>query len=113
MDRRRAGPGHTPSSFKIFPRLQNGRHLYARNNQIRAYCNAHDKILFDFADIESYDPDGNYYPDETDACAWCATWCEQHTCIPCDGCAHSHCFNCYQKGKAFWWMMARMVGWEA
>ncbi|ACL17701.1 hypothetical protein Mpal_2422 [Methanosphaerula palustris E1-9c] len=31
------------------------------NNQIRAYCRAHDKVLFDFADIESYDPDGNEY----------------------------------------------------
>ena len=29
-----------------------------RNEQIRAYCSANKKILFDFADIESYDPDG-------------------------------------------------------
>ena len=26
--------------------------------------------------------------------------------------AHSHCLNCYQKGKAFWWMMARIAGWD-
>jgi len=45
--------------------------LYARNNQIRAYCLANDKILYDFADIESYDPDGNYYPNENDSCGWC------------------------------------------
>jgi len=85
--------------------------LYLRNNQIRAYCAANNKILFDFADIESYDPDDNYYPDETDACGWCETWCGTHECPPCDGCAHSHCFNCYRKGKAFWWMAARMTGW--
>ena len=85
--------------------------LYRRNNQIRAYCQANDKILFDFADIESYDPDGNYYPDETDYCYWCSDWCAVHDCHPCDICAHSQCFNCYLKGKAFWWMMARIVGW--
>lgn len=86
--------------------------LYARNDQIREYCELNDKILFDFADIESWDPDGNYYPDETDACNWCYDWCAVEACPGCDGCAHSHCFNCYQKGKAFWWMMARLDGWS-
>jgi hypothetical protein len=79
--------------------------LYARNNQIRAYCEANNKVLFDFADVESWDPDGNYYPDEHDYCAWCSDWCAEHYCPDCSSCAHSHCFNCYQKGKAFWWLM--------
>ncbi|MFH2056254.1 MAG: dockerin type I repeat-containing protein [bacterium] len=87
--------------------------LYLRNNQIRDYCNLHGKILFDFADIESYDPDGVYYPDESDYCNWCYDWCAIHTCPGCGDCAHSHCFNCYQKGKAWWWMMARIAGWES
>jgi len=87
--------------------------LYANNNHIRDYCTAHDKILFDFADIESYDPDGNYYPDETDVCYWCADWCAVHTCPDCASCAHSHCFNCYLKGKGWWWMMARISGWNS
>lgn len=90
-----------------------GGNLYAGNNQIRAYCAAHNKILFDFADIESYDPDGNYYPNAADDCAWCSDWCSTHTCPDCGSCAHSHCFNCYQKGKAFWWMMARISGWSS
>ena len=85
--------------------------LYARNNQIRAYCNNNDKVLFDFADVESWDPDGNYYPDDTDYCNWCTQWCETHDCPDC-GCAHSQCFNCYLKGKAWWWMMARISGWN-
>jgi len=89
-----------------------GGNLYARNNQIRDYCQANDRILFDFADIESYDPDGNYYPDESDYCSWCYDWCAAHPCPGCGGCAHSHCFNCYLKGKAWWWMMARIEGWE-
>jgi len=86
--------------------------LYARNNQIRDYCLANDKILFDFADIESYDPNGNYYSDASDACEWCYDWCLLYPCPSC-GCAHSHCFNCYLKGKAWWWMMARIWGWGA
>ena len=64
------------------------------------------------SDIESYDPDGNYYPDASDDCGWCSTWCAGHSCPACGSCAHSHCFNCYLKGKAFWWMMARLAGWE-
>jgi hypothetical protein len=86
--------------------------LYARNNQIREYCTTNGKLLFDFADIESYDPDGNYYPDASDACEWASDWCASHNCPDCGGCAHSHCFNCYLKGKAFWWMMARLAGWN-
>jgi hypothetical protein len=82
--------------------------LYRSNNQIREYCNANGKVLFDFADIESYDPEGTYYPDETDACAWCSSWCSSHTCVSCGGCAHSHCFNCYRKGQAFWSLMAEL-----
>lgn len=91
--------------------------LYARNNQIRDYCTNNGKILYDFADIESYDPEGIYYPDGSDWCEWCETWCDTRTCpdLDCvndDDCAHSVCFNCYQKGRAFWWMMARIAGWE-
>jgi hypothetical protein len=86
--------------------------LYRNNNQIREFCSVNNKVLYDFADIESWDPGGNYYPDETDACGWCSDWCEIHACPYCDYCAHSHCFNCYLKGKAFWWMMARTLGWD-
>ena len=86
--------------------------LYLRNNQIRAWCAAHGKILFDFADIESYSPDNTYYPDGSDACEWCYTWCAGNSCPACGDCAHSHCFNCYQKGKAWWWMLARVAGWN-
>jgi hypothetical protein len=86
--------------------------LYLRNNQIRTYCAANDKVLFDFADIESYSPAGTYYPNESDACGWCTTWCSSNTCPTCADCAHSHCFNCYLKGKAFWWLMATVAGWS-
>ena len=37
--------------------------LHRHNEMIRDYCIDNNKILYDFADIESYDPDGNYYGD--------------------------------------------------
>lgn len=112
-----------------------------RNNIIRDYSASHEKILFDFADIESWDLDGNYHPEATDQCEWCETWCEnpahadglecQHqellplnsdeyyngagcgNMTSCESmCAHSHGINCVVKGKAFWWMMARIAGWD-
>jgi len=36
---------------------------YSQNRQIRAHVAANNRILFDFSDIENYDPDGNYYLD--------------------------------------------------
>lgn len=85
--------------------------LAQNNDRIRAWCATNDKVLFDFADIESYDPDGLYYPDDRETCEWCFDWCATHDCPECADCAHSHCFNCYRKGRAFWWMMARARGW--
>lgn len=88
--------------------------LRERNRQIRNYAIQHQKVLFDFEDIESFDPDGNYYPDDSDGCGWCSDWCTNNPddCPDCGGCAHSHCFNCLLKGRAWWWMMARLDGWD-
>ncbi len=86
--------------------------LHRGNEQIRAYCRDREKVLFDFADIESYDPDGAHYPDASDVCEWCFDWAPANGFPACDGtplCAHSHCFNCYIKGKVFWCLLAALV----
>ena len=99
--------------------------LNQRNEQIRNFCKRNNKILFDFADIESYDPDGNYYLDKgaNDGCYyyddnhnrknWADEWCQNNPgkCANC-GCAHSKCLNCQMKGTAFWWMLAQIEGWD-
>jgi len=96
--------------------------LNQRNNQIRNFCTMNNKILFDFADIESYDPDGSYFLNlgANDNCDysggnWATQWCNAHSgsvlCIPCF-CAHSQPLNCNLKARAFWWMLARVAGWD-
>jgi hypothetical protein len=96
--------------------------LHVRNEQIRSYCRANNKVLFDFADIESYGPDGTDYlaMDADDGCNysggnWAQQWCSAHPasalCEYCE-CSHSEALNCNRKARAFWWMMARLAGWD-
>ena len=40
---------------------------------IRDYCIANNKVLFDFSDIEHYDPDGTYFEFVSDGCNYYAT----------------------------------------
>jgi hypothetical protein len=99
--------------------------LHANNAGIKNHCIENSGILFDFADIESHDPDGNYYPLEDGTGTWCEAWLTDHPneypnlpprsesgCgVSCAICAHSHGLNCVMKAKAFWWMIARIAGW--
>ena len=96
--------------------------LHTRNEQIREYCRNHNKVLFDFADIERYDPDGTDFLDlgADDECnysggnwadEWCAANLGSDLCDSCS-CNHSKALNCNQKSRAFWWMMARLAGWN-
>ncbi len=103
--------------------------LHLRNEQIREYCRENDKILYDFADIETYDPDGNYYGDKipNDACDydsdgngnrdsnWATAWQNSHTIgeewYNCSA-AHSESLNANQKAYAAWWLWAWLGGWD-
>ena len=97
-----------------------------RNKQIRDYCIANNKILYDFADIESYDPDGTYFGDKlvNDACDydsngdgvrdrnWAVDWQNAHPgkWYDCPS-AHSQPLNANMKAYAAWWLWARLAGW--
>ncbi len=103
--------------------------LHQRNEQIRAYCRAHNKVLYDFADIETYDPDGTYFGDKlpNDACGydsdgngtqdrnWAQDWQNSHVLgtdwYDCAS-AHSEPLNANLKAYAAWWLWARLAGWQ-
>jgi hypothetical protein len=98
----------------------------AANQLIRDFCLSNDKILYDFADIESYDPDSNYYEFAHDDCSyysasgaylgnWAIEWQNSHT-LDVDwyecGAAHTQPLNSNQKAYAAWWLWAALAGWN-
>jgi hypothetical protein len=101
--------------------------LHLRNEQIRTFCRNNKKTLYDFADIESYDPDGNYYADKNanDNCDydsdgngsldknWALEWQNAHPgqWFDCSA-AHSQALNGNRKAYAAWALFARLAGWS-
>lgn len=102
----------------------------AKNNEIiREFCASHNKVLFDFNDIERYNPDGLYFGDKyaTDACDydsdgdkktdsnWAIEWQDSHVksvdWYDCPA-AHSQPVNANMKAYAAWWLLARLAGWD-
>ncbi len=100
--------------------------LQSNNDGIREFCRENNKILFDFADIEAWDLDGVYHPEEDGTCVWGEEWIRENPDIypdlpafsnsgggaSCTTCAHAYGLTCVIKGQAFWYMMARIAGWD-
>lgn len=101
--------------------------LHLRNEQIRNFCKQNKKILFDFADIESYNPDGVYFGDKipNDNCDydsngdgirnanWAIEWQNAnpgmwYNCAS----SHSQPLNANMKAYAAWNLFARLAGWQ-
>jgi hypothetical protein len=97
--------------------------IYTANQKIRDFCEDNKKVLFDFADIEKYDPDGEINYQEykaNDNCDylmdnqkrnWANEWLQQNPehllskiSSECTSCAHSVSLNCVKKGIAAWYL---------
>jgi PKD repeat protein len=100
---------------------------YMRCKQIREHCIKNNRILYDFNDIESWDPDGNWYGDKlvNDSCdydsdgdyAWDRNWAvdwqnahpgEWFMCLA----QHTQPLSANLKTYAAWWLWARLAGWD-
>ncbi|MCP4689994.1 MAG: DNRLRE domain-containing protein [Desulfobacterales bacterium] len=104
--------------------------LNLANEHIRNHCRTHGRILYDFADIESYDPDGqaNYMElSANDNCDydsdgngsrdrnWAVEWQNSHVEGVdwwASGAAHSQHLNGNRKGYAAWWLWASLAGYN-
>lgn len=104
--------------------------IWADDNQkaackaIRDYCAANNKVLYDFSDIECYDPDGVFYEYVHDSCdyytepgsgvqgnwatAWQATHTEDVDWYACSA-AHSQALNANQKAYAAWSLWCKLA----
>ncbi|MFX1500088.1 MAG: hypothetical protein ACFFDH_03890 [Promethearchaeota archaeon] len=95
-----------------------GYNRFINNQLIRQYCIENNKTLFDFADIECwlYDSNGNpteystYQYNNGNETIIVPKRCWAYSNV--SEAAHTSLENCIHKGIAYWWMLARIAGWN-
>lgn len=91
-----------------------GYNRWLRNEQIRLFCRDHDKVLFDFADLEAWSADGqdrNTYFHSASGLE-IPYWHDDWRSAPFYNDGHINEAACIHKAKAMWWLLARIAGWS-
>lgn len=89
-----------------------GYNRWVNNEMIRDYCETNNKVLFDFADLDSWSGGvQNTYEHIVDETTYDIPL--EHPDFNGDEAGHTTYTSCEQKGRAFWWLVASLAGWNA
>jgi hypothetical protein len=90
-----------------------GYNRYLRNQQVREFCEDNGKVLFDFADLDSWWQDPSTSQWEQNTYSYSGTTIPlEHEEFNGDEAGHTTYESCRQKGRAVWWMLALIEGWD-
>jgi hypothetical protein len=88
-----------------------GYNRWLRNEQIRQYCTDNNKVLFDFADLDCWSNGvQNTYEHTVGEVTYDIPL--EHEDFNGNEAGHTTYTSCEQKGRAFWWLMAMLAGWN-